>query len=420
MGLGKIGLPLAAQYASSGAAVTGCDVDRQVVESVNAGQCHIAGEAGLAEAVAQQVAAGRLRATTDSAQASRESDVVVIIVPLLVDEARQPDFAAIDAATLAVAGGLHRGQLVVYETTLPVGTTRNRFGPMLAEASGLAPGRDFWLAFSPERVYSGRIFSDLRRYPKVVGGIDAASTARAAEFYRQVLEAEILEVGDVETAEFTKLIETTYRDVNIALANEFAQYAAVHGIDVSVAIEAANTQPFSRIHRPGTGVGGHCIPVYPYFLLNGRYGGDCLQLPRVARTVNEQMPHYVAGLLARALEGLANRRILILGLAYRENVKEAAFTPAKGLIEALQAQGASVLLNDPFFSAAEIEAYGADSVSLNGALAVDAVILQSYHDAYRPLDLAQFAGCRVFLDGCNALQRTAVEAHGMQYVGIGR
>lgn len=428
VGLGKIGLPLAAQYASSGFSVIGCDIAPQVVAAVNAGCSPIKDEPGLSEAVAEHVATGRLQATTDTTLAVSQSDVVVVIVPLLVDANRRPGFQSIDAATLAIARGLRREQLVIYETTLPVGTTRRRFGEMLEDVSGFRPGQEFWLAFSPERVYSGRVFADLQRYPKIVGGVSPISTARASEFYKQALGAEILEVESAELAEFIKLIETTYRDVNIALANEFALYAAEHGIDVTAAIRAANTQPFAHIHAPGIGVGGHCIPVYPYFLMNGNpghgrngNGSSGLKLPRLARRTNDGMPRYAVDLLAQALEGLAGRRVLILGLAYRENVKEAAFSPAQGLITALKAQGAEVLLNDPLFSPEEIETYGVRSVELNGALPpVDAVILQSYHDAYRALDAASFKNCRVLLDGCNALDRTRIEAQGVKYLGIGR
>lgn len=411
---------MAAQYARRGLTVIGCDIALRVVEAVNVGQSPISGEPGLSEAVAQGVAAGRLWATTDATHASSQSNVVVVIVPLMINENRRPDFRSIDAATAAIARGLHREHLVIYETTLPVGTTRRRFGEMLEDISGLTPGRDFWLAFSPERVYSGRIFSDLQRYPKVVGGIDPTSTARAAEFYRLALGAEVLEVGSTEQAEFTKLVETTYRDVNIALANEFARRAAELGLDVTVSIRAANTQPFSHIHAPGVGVGGHCIPVYPYFLMDNREEGESLSLPRLARRINEEMPRYIVDLLARALHGLAGRRVLILGLAYRENVKETAFTAAKDLIAALKSRGAEVLLNDPLFSQEEIEAHDVRSVELNGSLPVDAVILQCYHDAYRKLDITQFKDCRVVFDGRNVLAREAIEAQGMQYLGVGR
>ena len=227
VGLGKIGLPLAAQFAGRGQRVIGCDINPAVVAAVNAGECPIVEEPGLEERVNATVAAGCLTATTDTAAAVRQSNVVVIIVPLLVDEAHAVDYSAVDAATRAVAQGLQPRTLVLYETTLPVGTTRERLGALLEAGSGLTMGRDFALAFSPERVYSGRIFRDLATYPKVVGGIDPTSTAAAVAFYAAVLDdAPVLAVRDAETAELVKLLETTYRDVNIALASEFARYAA--------------------------------------------------------------------------------------------------------------------------------------------------------------------------------------------------
>ncbi len=419
LGLGKVGLPLAAQYADSGLSVIGGDIAPQVVEAVNAGRNVIKGEAGLDEAVARNVAAGRLRATTEMVDAVRQSDVVVVIVPLLVDEQGRPDFRNLDAATRTIAQGLHPGQLVVYETTLPVGTTRHRFGGMLQEATGMVPGQDFWLAFSPERVYSGRILEDLKRYPKIVGGVNRPSTERAADFYRQALGAPIIQTASSEEAEFVKLIETTYRDVNIALANEFAMRAQQLGVDVMSAIQAANTQPYSHIHRPGIGVGGHCIPVYPHFLMDPATGGDAMRLPRLARQINDGMPGYAVEQLGRELGGLENRRVLVLGLAYRGNVKELAFSAGVALIQQLRAQGAQVLVHDPYFSDEEIQAQGGESVSLDEPPAVDAVILQAYHDEYRALDFARFPGCRAVVDGRNVLDRSSVEAAGAIFLGMG-
>ena len=425
VGLGKIGLPLAAQFAGRGQRVIGCDINPAVVAAVNAGECPIVEEPGLAERVNATVQAGCLTATTDTAAAVRQSNVVVIIVPLLVDDQRAVDYSAVDAATEAVARGLQPGTLVLYETTLPVGTTRERLGAALEAGSGLAMGRDFHLAFSPERVYSGRIFRDLAAYPKVVGGIDPASTAAAAAFYRAVLDgAEVLTVRDAETAELVKLLETTYRDVNIALASEFARYAARRGLPVDEAIAAANTQPYSHIHRPGIGVGGHCIPVYPYFLITDDAADD-LTLPRAARRANDAMVPWALARLAIALDGLTGRRVLILGYSYRENVKETAFSAAGPLIHELSGAGAAVLLCDPLYTPAELTASGAIPADLADLPPVDAVVVQAYHHHFAGLDWARLAGagCRVVFDGRNALAaaaQSAIRAAGMQYLGIGR
>src|SRR5690606_37769778 len=231
VGLGHNGLPLAAQYASKGHRVIGCDTNPKVVEMINAGRAND-DEPGLQERVAEAVKAGLLTAQTSASEGVRQAGVVVVIVPLMVDEDKDIAYHAMDAATRDVAAGLKPGTIVVYETTLPVGDTRNRFGPMLEEGSGLKAGADFSLAFSPERVYVGRVFEDLHKYPKIVGGIDPQSTAKAVAFYKAVLDADVTAVENAETAEFTKLAETTYRDVNIALANEFAAFAEEQGIDV--------------------------------------------------------------------------------------------------------------------------------------------------------------------------------------------
>ena len=253
VGLGHIGLPLAVQYASRGHEVVGCDIDDGIVAAINGGRSPHDDEPALVERVPELVRSGRLRATTDDAAGVRAAEVVVVIVPVAVDERREIDFGPIDAATREIARGLQPGTLVVYETTLPVGTTRDRFGPMLETGSGLKLDRDLFLAFSPERVLVGRVLLDLRRYPKVVGGVSQESTRRAVAFYEAVLDegTEIRAVANAETAEMTKLAETTYRDVNIALANEYARYAARRGIDVTEVIDAANSQPYSHIHAPG-------------------------------------------------------------------------------------------------------------------------------------------------------------------------
>src|SRR6266508_2195982 len=420
VGLGKIGLPLAAQYASKDMNVIGCDVLAHVVETINAGQSHIHEEAGLEDAVAGAVSRGVLSATLDTASAAKRADVVVVIVPLVVGPDHAMDYRNIDAATRAVGAGLQRGALVVYETTLPVGTTRQRLGPMLEEASDLQAGKDFYLAFSPERLYAGRIFEDLRRYPKIVGGVNAASTARAVEFYRSVLDAEVWPVANAETAEFAKLAETTYRDVNIALANQLALFGAARGVNAKEAFTAANSQPFSHIHRPSIGVGGHCIPVYPHFLLADSADGD-MSLVRIGRETNDRMAAVCVDRLAAALGGLEGKRVLVLGVSYREDVKEMAFSTAIPIVELLQARGARVLVHDPLYEAAELAQLEAEVASLDSdpPLQVDAIVVQAFHRQYRDLDWSRFQGLRVVLDGRGDVDPQLVHQAGARYLGVG-
>lgn len=416
LGLGKIGLPMAVFCADRGCTVVGADINPAVVDCVNTGRPPFEHEPGLEELIPRYVAAGTLRATTDLVAAVSTADVVLVLVPVGLGSDHRPDLTAMDAAAQAISRGLRSGALVVIETTLPVGTTRNRFGKTL-EAAGLTPSRDFFLAFSPERVQSNRIFLDVESYPKVVGGVDPASTERAASFYRDTLGLEVLTVSSAEVAEFTKLAESIYRDVNIALANEFAMFAHDHGIDVSEVIATANSEPQSHIHQPGVGVGGHCIPVYPYFITNE---SPHSRLASLARTINDGMPAYALHLLRQTLGDLAGRTFLILGLAYRANVKEPSHSPALHLVELLRREGARVLLNDPFFSDEEIAQTGAEPSPLPPGEPVDGVIIQSFHKRYGELDPSLFEGCRVVLDGRNVLEPSGMRERGVQYIGIGR
>jgi nucleotide sugar dehydrogenase len=402
--LGKIGLPLAVQYASRGHRVVGVDISPRVVDLVNAGEEPFPGEAGLAEGLKQAVADGLLTATLDGSAAVAEAEAVVIVVPLVVDAEGEPDFGPLDAATSAVAAGLRAGTLVSYETTLPVGTTRERFAPMLEAGSGLAAGRDFPLVFSPERVSSGRIFTDLRRYPKLVGGIDPASAERGAAFYAAVLEFDeradlprrngVWNLGAAEAAELAKLAETTYRDVNIGLANTFARYADRIGVDVASVIEACNSQPYSHIHQPGIAVGGHCIPVYPRMYL---WNDQEAEVVRVARAANAAMPGYAVDLLEREHGPLAGARVVVLGAAYRGGVKETAFSGVFPTVEALAARGAEVAVADPMYTDEELRALGFEPY-LPGS-PVDAAIVQSDHEAYRKLAPADLPGIKTLIDG---------------------
>jgi UDP-N-acetyl-D-glucosamine dehydrogenase len=419
IGLGHIGLPLAVQYATRGHHVTGADINPRIVEAISRGESPHADEQALIDGVPRLTAAGTLGATTDTVEAVRGAEVVVVIVPVVVDAAREIDFGPIDAATAAIAEGLRPGTLVVYETTLPVGTTRDRFGPALEAGSGLVVDRDFFLAFSPERVLVGRVLLDLRRYPKIVGGTSAASTGRAVAFYRQALDegTEVRAVANAETAEMTKLAETTYRDVNIALANEYARYAARRGIDVLEVIAAANSQPYSHIHQPGVGVGGHCIPVYPHFLFNG---DPDLRIPPLARAVNEGMGEFTVDLIEEHIGPIRDRAALVLGIAYRADVREDAFSSAFRLREELRAAGARVYGHDPYFSAEHLAEMGFEPYDLANPVPVEVAILQAGHAAYAELDPRAIPGLRLLVDGRNVLDRSRFEAAGIGYVGIGR
>jgi nucleotide sugar dehydrogenase len=412
VGLGKIGLPLAVQYASRGHEVLGADVNPGTVEKINSGREPFPGEAHLQDKLSEVVGGGLLTATTDTAGAVAGSDAVVVVVPLFVDGDGIPDFGWLDSATEDVAVGLKPGTLVAYETTLPVGTTRARWKPMLEKGSGLTEGIDFHLVFSPERVLTGRVFADLRKYPKLVGGLSVEGAKLATRFYEDVLEFDarpdlergngVWDLGSAEAAEMAKLAETTYRDVNIGLANQFGAFAARTGIDIYQVIEASNSQPYSHIHRPGIAVGGHCIPVYPRLYL---WNDPDATVVRAAREANVAMPAYCVGLAKGAYGDLSGARAVVLGASYRGGVKETAFSGVFPTVEALKAEGADVTVHDPMYSDEELRTLGFEPYTLGSD--VDVAVLQSDHAEYHDLSAKDIPGVKVVVDGRRTLDATA-------------
>lgn len=404
--LGKIGLPLAVQYAMKGHEVIGVDVNETTVDLVNKGVEPFPGEAHLDEYVRDVVASGDLRATTSYEEAIPGADAVVLVVPLFVnDETWEPDFGWMDDATRSLATHLTENTLISYETTLPVGTTRNRWKPMIESISGLKEKQDFHLVFSPERVLTGRVFADLRKYPKLVGGLNDAGTAAGIAFYEAVLDFDeradlpspngVWDMGSAEAAEMAKLAETTYRDVNIGLANQFAVYADKVGIDIERVIDACNSQPYSHIHHPGIAVGGHCIPVYPRLYLSTDPDASIV---RTARSYNATMPEYVVSRAESVLGSLAGLRVAVLGASYRGGVKETAFSGVFATVDALRARGANVAVHDPLYSDDELRGFGWEPYHL-GVDVCDCAIVQADHARYRTLTPVDCPGIRLLLDG---------------------
>lgn len=422
--LGKIGLPLAVQFASKGHDVVGVDVSQHTVDLINKGIEPFPGEAHLQEKLSELVPAGKLRATTDYSDAVPGADAVVLVVPLFVDEeTAEPDFGWMDAATRSLGEVLTPGTLVSYETTLPVGITRSRWKPLLEEVSGLTEGVDFDLVFSPERVLTGRVFADLRKYPKLVGGLSERGAKRAVEFYEQVLDFDerpdlarpngVWDLGSAEAAELAKLAETTYRDVNIGLANQFARYAATAGIDVYQVIEASNSQPYSHIHQPGIAVGGHCIPVYPRLYL---WTDPEATVVSAARAANAGMPDYTIGLLEDAYGDLTDATVAVLGAAYRGGVKETAFSGVFGAVEALKSRGATPVVHDPMYTDEELTRLGFTPYHFGEK--IDAVVVQADHEEYRTIGPAELPGITAFIDGRRV--SSAEQWPGIAYRVIGK
>lgn len=417
-GLGKMGLPLAAVFADVCGNVIGADADPDVVETVDRGACHVTREPGLEALVSELVSADALRAT-DNRAAAVAAAVHVLIVPTRIDAANAPDLSILESAVADVASGLDAGDLVLVECTVPPKTCREVVLPRLERESGLSAG-EFGLAFCPERTSSGRAIEDIRgAYPKVVGGIDAESTRAAKLVYDEINSKGTLTVSDATTAEAVKLFEGVYRDVNIALANELARFTDDLGIDVNEAIDTANTQPFCDIHDPGPGVGGHCIPYYPYFLAHDRT--EDAPLLRTARAVNDGMPAFVVGKLREEFDAegarLAGSSVLVLGLTYRPGVAETAATPARPIIEGLNEAGAEVFAADPLVDPGQFDATPVAVDDLTDA-DPDAVVLVTPHEEFDRIEWNAFDPL-VVIDGRGTLDLSTTP-HRVYTIGSGR
>ncbi|WP_276261523.1 nucleotide sugar dehydrogenase [Haloglomus litoreum] len=419
-GLGKMGLPLAAALADATGNVTGVDVDESVVEAVNAGDCPVGNEPGLPALVAETVADGSLTATTEGEAAAAAAAVHVIIVPTTLHEDGVPDLSTLRAVLGTVGAGLSPDDLVLVESTVPPRTCEDVVVPLLSQASGLAPDA-FGVAFCPERTASGRALTDIRgAYPKVVGGVDPASTRAAARLYEHLTDNEVVTVADATTAEAVKVFEGIYRDVNIALANELARFADDLAIDTREAIEVANTQPYCDLHDPGIGVGGHCIPYYPEFLAS-TFGREA-PLIRTARDVNDGMPLLAVRELGAALAErgipLAGADILLLGLAYRPGVAETRKSPARPVAERLVDLGASVSAVDPVLE--DADGFPVDLLPLGavGEGSFDGVVLVTAHEAFDDIDWTA-VGDTVVVDGRGVLDADRIPGP-LRTIGDGR
>jgi UDP-N-acetyl-D-glucosamine dehydrogenase len=365
IGLGYVGLPLAVAFAEAGCAVIGLDVDRAKVEALNAGESYIEDvpSASLAPL------GGRLRASADYADLAA-CEAVILCVPTPLSDSREPDLTYLVDSASALAQVLRSGQLVVLESTTYPGTTRERLLPIL-ESSGLTAGSDFHLAFSPERIDPGRTDYTVRTTPKLVGGISAASTERARELYAQICDTVIV-LSSPEAAELSKLLENIFRSVNIALVNELSQLCDRLEIDVWEVIEAASSKPFGFMRfDPGPGMGGHCLPVDPFYLaFRARQLDFYPEFIELAGKVNQAQPGFCVERIERALNGVRKpvngSRVLILGVSYKGGVGDTRESPALKIIARLQELGAEVSYHDPFVS--ELAQQGLASVELDTAL----------------------------------------------------
>src|SRR5437870_1223194 len=378
VGAGYVGLPLARTFAEAGKQVVLVDVERAVVEGVNRGESHI--EDVPSETLAPLVERGLVRATTDYDEL-RDADAILIALATPLTKQREPDLSIITQAVTGIAERLRAGQLVVLESTTYPGTTREVVQPILEELSGLKAGEDFHLAFSPERVDPGNETWSTKTVPKIVGGITDECTRRAAELYGSVVDT-VHTVSSPDAAELTKLLENIFRSVNIALVNELAQLCDRLGIDVWEVVDAAATKPFGFMSfKPGPGLGGHCMPIDPFYLTwKAREYDFYTEFIELAGKVNENMPYWCLGKIVRALNSneraLKGSRVLILGVAYKADIDDTRESPALKLIELLRDEGAEVSYHDPFVP--ELPEHGLSSSPLDIAN-TDCVVIVTAH-----------------------------------------
>ncbi len=396
MGLGYIGLPTASTFATYGLKVVGVDVNPSVLQTLQNGELHIH-EPGLRTLVQAALKSGNLEVRSHPEAA----DAYIIAVPTPFYPDKRADMRSVISATEAIVPYLSAGNLVILKSTSPPRTTVDLVRPIL-ERSGLKAGADFQLAYSPERVLPGQILRELIENARVIGGIDRRSAEAGRDLYATFVRGEII-LTDATTAEMTKLMENTYRDVNIAVANEFSRLADRFGVDVWEAIQLANRHPRVRILNPGPGVGGHCISVDPWFLVEA--DPEDTQLIRTARMVNDAQPDFVVDLVRRALGGdLSGRKITALGLSYKPDVDDLRESPAIEVALRLGAAGAQVTAFEPFkpdFKRAGLETVG----SIDEAVAqAEALVLLVNHTALRsinPHTLAGLTPARLAVDTVN-------------------
>ncbi len=409
-----MGLPLACILADAGFEVTGIDIDENRVVAINAGENPVPEEPGLDALLLSALDKKCFKAVTTSV----EADIHIIIVPILRTDTKA-DLSILKNVCTKIAAVLRKGDIIILESTAPPGTCETVVTPLL-ETAGLRAGKDFGVAHSPERTMTGTALADITsKYPKIVGASDSKTGEIVKNLYSKINTKGVILVRDTKTAETVKVFEGIYRDVNIALANELALYCEGAGIDVTEVIDTANTQPHCHLHNPGAGVGGHCIPVYPYFIMSEKTPLIC-----TARKINESMPFYAVDLTEKLLKKhnitLEKAKIMLLGISFRGGVKEERYSPFFTVKDELIRRGVTVYAYDPLYTKEEVESYGvAFSADFEG---IDGIIILTDHEEFTKLDWNHIhkAGVKVVVDGRNILDEKHIISEGIEYTGIGR
>ena len=415
IGLGYIGLPVACLCAINGYKVYGADIDKGKISLIKKGICPIKDE-NLENEFSK--VKDKITATSDTKEAVIQSDIIIICVPTPVDNNHMPDLTALKSATTSISESMKEGTLVIIESTIFPGTTEEVVLPILKKSNVT-----FNLAHCPERLDPGNKNFTIENIPRVVGGIDKESSVKAYEFYQKIIGDEVTELKSVKAAEATKIMENTFRDINIAFVNEMAKSFDKAGIDILEVIESAKGKPFAFLaHYPGVGVGGHCIPVDPYYLIEkAKQIGFNHEFLTLARKINESMPDYAVELLETQLKNLdkniENAKVGILGLAYKADVDDTRESPALKVIENLKNKNTELFIFDPHVK-------GKSNVKdLNELLSkADYLILATDHNEFKNMDLSKLKenNIKAIIDGRNCLDKEKIKNLGIHYHGIGR
>lgn len=426
IGLGYIGLPTASTFSMQGISVLGVDNNPRIIETLNRGGIHIH-EPGLREAVADAVQTGRFKAVTQP----EEADAFIIAVPTPFQENKfgehngiqykLADMRAVISAAESILPVLRKGNLVVLESTSPPRTTIDLVAPIL-ERTGLKVGSDFFLCYSPERVLPGQILRELIENARVIGGVTPESAQAGADLYSIFVKGQIIQT-DATTAEMVKLMENTYRDVNIAIANEFSRLADKFGVDVWEAVSIANLHPRVKILSPGPGVGGHCISVDPWFFVEA--APNLTPLIYHSRQVNDGQPQFVVEKVKQALGSLRGKRIAALGLAYKPDVDDLRESPANEVVHMLQNQGAQVKAWEPFKPDASMDGITMSPTLEDALMEADALLLLVKHTEFTklvPAEVAKKTNARIIIDVVNGWNAAQWQAAGFQFskLGVGK
>ena len=419
IGLGYVGLPVAALFAERGFDVIGLDIKTDRVEMINEGVSPIEGdEPGLSELIQKVISSKRLQATT-TYESLADRDIILIDVETPVDENNVPQYKALRSALNSLAEVMKDNALVIVESTIAPGTMKTVVKPILEEKSGKALNQDFYLGNCPERVMPGKLLSNLRSLSRVVGGSSKETSLAMANLYKNIVEAD-LDPADWITAELVKTVENSYRDVQIAFANEVALICEALGGDVWKVRELVNKSPFRNMHLPGAGVGGHCIPKDPWLLAYGVSELDTpLNLIPAARHINDNMPVHMLSLLFQAMaennKPITGSNVLVLGYSYLEESDDTRNSPSKVLVEQLETFGANIIVHDPFLS--EFQCNLLDCIAK-----ADAIVVMVAHKAYRDLDLLQYiphGKTTAVIDGRHIYDPQKLIDAGLTYRGIG-